>query len=66
MLRKISEKKLVEYESHLYILVLNKIWVEWFNGMWDHIIIYSKSERELLFVNGLKLKNEIHIRGRRE
>ena len=64
VLRKVGEKKLVETGSHLYILVLNKMWVTWVSGRWDPIIIYSKSEPGLLFVDGLKWKNETPIRGR--
>ena len=52
MLRKVDEKKLVEYRSHLCILVLNEMWVEWVSGMWDPIIIYDKSESWLLFADG--------------
>ena len=54
MLRKVDEKKLVEYRSHLCILVLNEMWVEWVSGMWDPITIYGKSEPRLLFTDGLK------------
>ena len=28
-----SEKKLMEYESRLYILVLNEMWMEWPNEL---------------------------------
>ena len=63
MPRKVGGKKLVEYESHLYILVLNEIWVEWVSGRWAHITIYGKNEPGLLFADGLKWKNEIPIRG---
>ena len=56
MLKKVSEKKLVKYESHLYILLLNEMWVEWVSGMWDPITIYDKSESELLFANRLNEK----------
>ena len=54
MLRKVGGKKLVEYESHLYILVLNVMWMEWVSGRWDPITIYGKNEPRLLFVDGLK------------
>ena len=47
-------KKLVEYDYHLHILVLNKIWVEWISGMWDPNTTYSKNESKLLFTDGLK------------
>ena len=52
--RKLVEYELVEYESHLYILILNDIWVEWVGGMWDLFTIYDNYESRLLFVNGPK------------
>ena len=51
MLKKLSAKELVEYESHLHILVLNDMWVKWVSEMWDYITIYGKNESGLLFVN---------------
>ena len=51
MLRKVGGRKLVEYESHLYILVLNDMWVEWVSGMWGFFTIYGNYEPGLLFVD---------------
>ena len=53
---KVSGNKLEEYGSHLHILVLNKMWVEWVSEMWDPITIYSKNEPGLLFTDGLNRK----------
>ena len=59
MLRKVGRKKLMEYESHLYILVLNKMWVKWVRWKWDSSTIYGKSEPGLLFVDGLNRKTGV-------
>ena len=56
MLWKVSEKMLVELGSHLYILVLNEMWVKWVSGRWDPITIYGKSEPRLLFADGESIK----------
>ena len=37
--------------------------VEWISGRCDPITIYGKNEPELLFVDGLKWKNETPILG---
>ena len=52
MLRKMGERKLVEYGSHLYTSVLNDMWVEWVSGMWDLFTIYGNYEPGLPFVDG--------------
>ena len=57
MLRKVGGRKLVEYESHLYIvLVLNDMWVEWVSGMWCLFIIHNNYESGVLFADGPKWK----------
>ena len=63
MLWKVNGKKLMEYESHMYILVLNEMRVKWVSGMLDPITIYGKNEPGLLFADGLKRKNGTTIRG---
>ena len=52
MLRKVGGRKLVKYESHLDILVLNDMWVEWVGGMWGLFTIYGNYESGLLFADG--------------
>ena len=42
------------------------MWDEWVSGRWDPITIYDKSEPRLLFVDGLKWKNETLIPGQGE
>ena len=62
MLRKVGGKKLVEYKSHVYILVLNDMWVEWFGGMRDLFTIYSNNQPGHIFTDRPKWKNKILIR----
>ena len=47
------EKKLIEYESYLYILISNKMLVKWISGTWDSNIYAKKSESRLLFADGV-------------
>ena len=54
---------LVEYKSHIYILVLNEIWVEWVSEIWGSITIYDKSELGNLFADELKWKNGTRTEG---
>ena len=64
--KKSGWKKVSGIRVHLYILVLNEMWVEWVSGRWDPINIYGKSEPGLLFADALKWKNGTPIRGWRE
>ena len=66
MLKKVGGRKFVEYKAHLYLLVLNDMWVEWVGERWDLFTIYSNNELGLLFTDGLKWKNGTPIRGQRE
>ena len=64
--KKSGWKKVSGIGSHLYILVLNDMWVEWVSGMWGLFTIYDNYELRLLFVDAPKWKNGTLIRGQRE
>ena len=69
MLSKMSGKKLIEYESHLYILGLNNMWEEWIGGIWCLFIIFDNYESRFLFAYGQNKKKNgtrIHDRGNKK
>ena len=51
MLTKVCNKNLVEYGSHLYILVLNDMWVECVGGIWGLFTNYGNYEQGLSFAD---------------
>ena len=57
ILRKNEWNKVSGIWSHLYILVVNDMWVEWVGGMWGFFTIYDNYEPGLGFTDGPKWKN---------